>query len=92
MRRRPQDHADAQALRLMHILGELDVWNDARDGAPCWYRVVRASYRRGELSRKEWAAYRASYGAARRAQDTLTPAPAADAAAAPDVRPGSRVA
>lgn len=55
---------DQQMVRLMRVLGELDAWNDAHDGAGCWYGVVRASYRRGALSRHAWLAYRAAYNAA----------------------------
>jgi hypothetical protein len=89
IRRRRRD-IDAQALRLMRILGELDVWNDAHDGASHWYRIVQASYRRGLLSRPEWMAYRASYAATKHAKGSPEPRP--DTTPAPASRRESRVA
>jgi hypothetical protein len=92
MARHPH-HGDEQALRLMRTLGELDAWNDAHDGAGCWYGVVRASYRRRELSRRAWAAYRAAYVAAPPAHAaTAAEACTATAVAAAAARDPSRAA
>ncbi|HWE64711.1 MAG TPA: hypothetical protein VHB98_23600 [Chloroflexota bacterium] len=45
----------------MRALGDLDAWNDARDGERHWYGLIEAAYQRGEVHEADWRAYREAY-------------------------------